>query len=351
MAQYNIAVVGVGAVGEELLRVLSEHNFPAREIRVLARSARQITVDGRSYQVEPTTPESFDGVDIALFAGTEGEKGAATVFGIDAAKRGVVIIDNGSDFRMRPDVPLVVPEVNGHVLERHEGIIANPNCSTAQLVLALKPLHDAVGIKHVIVSTYQAVSGAGASGATELNRQNAQIASGGSITEAPSTFSLQIAGNVIPQIGGFDENGYTSEEMKLVHETRKIMGDPSIKVTPVVAARVPVITGHSESVYVELKNPLTPAQARDLWRSAPGIGLLDDLNADNPADRYPTPLVAAGKDTTFVGRVRQDLDNSYGLNFWVVSDNLRKGAATNAVQIAEHLVEHGWVKGNRTVAA
>jgi len=348
MAQYNIAVVGVGAVGEELLRVLAEHNFPAREVRVLARTARQITVDGRSYQVEPTTPESFEGVDIALFAGTEGEKGAATTFGPDAAKRGVVVIDNGADFRMRPDVPLVVPEVNGHVLERHEGIIANPNCSTAQLVLALKPLHDAAVIKRVIVSTYQAVSGAGASGVTELNRQNAQLANNGAIGDAPSTFALQIAGNVIPQIGGFDDNGYTSEEMKLVHETRKIMGDQSLRVTPVVAARVPVITGHSESVYVELERPLSAAEARELWRSASGIGLLDDLNAGDAALRYPTPLAAAGKDTTFVGRVRQDLDNPYGLNFWVVSDNLRKGAATNAVQIAEHLIEHGWVKGNRS---
>lgn len=348
MAQYNIAVVGVGAVGEELLRVLAEHNFPAREIRVLARTARQITVDGKSYQVEPTTPESFEGVDIALFAGTEGEKGAATMFGPAAARRGVVVIDNGSDFRMRPDVPLVVPEVNGYVLERHEGIIANPNCSTAQLVLALKPLHDAAVIKRVIVSTYQAVSGAGASGVTELNRQNTQVASRGSIEDAPSVFAVQIAGNVIPQIGGFDDNGYTSEEMKLVHETRKIMGDQNIRVTPVVAARVPVVTGHSESVYVELDRPLTPAEARELWRSASGIGLLDDLNATDVTLRYPTPLAAAGKDTTFVGRVRQDLDNPYGLNFWVVSDNLRKGAATNAVQIAEHLIEHGWVKGNRT---
>lgn len=347
MVQYNVAVVGVGAVGEELLRVLAEHNFPARKIKVLARSAREIKVDGRVYQVEPTAPESFDGIDIALFAGTEGEKGAAVTYGPEAAARGAVVIDNGADFRMRPDIPLVVPEVNGHLLERHEGIVANPNCSTAQLVLALKPLHDAARIRRVIVSTYQAVSGAGSSGIKELHDQNGAISTNGHVSDGPITFPVQIAGNVIPQIGGFDDNGYTSEEMKLVHETRKIMGDPSLQVTPVVAARVPVITGHSEAVYVELERPLTAEQARALWLEAPGIALIDDIFASKSAERYPTPLAAVGRDTTYVGRVRQDLDNSRGLNFWVVSDNLRKGAATNAVQIAELLIARGWLKGRR----
>ncbi len=338
MSEYNIAVVGAGAVGEEILRVLAEHEFPAREIRVLARSERTLTVDGRTYAVGVTAPEEFDGIDIALFAGTEGEKGAAVTFGPEAVKRGAVVIDNGSDFRMRSDVPLVVPEVNGATLKSHTGIIANPNCSTAQLVLALKPLHDAVRVTRVLIATYQAVSGAGGKAVDELKAQNCALAENRAVTTPGPAFPVQVAANVIPQIGGFDDNGYTSEEMKLVHETRKIMGDDSIRVTPIVAARVPVFVGHSEAVYVETERPLTPAEARSLWADAPGIAVLDDVGGEYPYRAYPTPLFAAGKDTTFVGRIRQDLDNPNGLNFWVVSDNLRKGAATNAVQIAESLV-------------
>lgn len=338
MSDYNVAVVGVGAVGEEILRVLSEHHFPAREVHVLARSERTITVDGRDYQVRATTPEAFEGIDIALFAGTEGEKGAAVTFGPEAVKRGAVVIDNGADYRMRPDVPLVVPEVNAAALKNHEGIIANPNCSTAQLVLALKPLHDAVRITRVLVATYQAVSGAGSAAVEELKAQICALAESRAVTQPGPAFPVQIAANVIPQIGGFDDQGYTSEEMKLVHETHKIMGDHSIRVTPMVTARVPVFVGHSEAVYVETERPITPADARALWHDAPGIAVLDERGGDDPYRAYPTPLFAAGKDTTFVGRIRQDLDNPNGLNFWVVSDNLRKGAATNAVQIAESLI-------------
>ncbi len=341
MTEYNIAVVGAGAVGQEMLRVLAERKFPIRTVKVLARSARTLTVDGREYAVEPTTPEAFDGVDIALFAGTEGEKGAAVVFGPESVKRGAVIIDNGSDFRMRPDVPLVVPEVNAAALLKHEGIVANPNCSTAQLVLALKPIHDAVRIKRVWVATYQAVSGAGGAGSETLKSQADALAAGREVTET-GAFPVQIAANVIPQIGGFDDFGYTSEEMKLVHETRKIMGDESIKVTPMVAARVPVMVGHSEAVCIETERPLTPAEARALWAGAAGVAVLDD--AADPKKAYPMPLFAAGSDTTFIGRIRQDLDNPHGLNFWVVSDNLRKGAATNAVQIAESLVAQGLLR-------
>ena len=344
MTEYNIAVVGAGAVGQEMLRVLAERRFPARSIKVLARSARTLSVDGREYAVEPTTAEAFDGVDIALFAGTEGEKGAAVTFGPEAVRRGAVIIDNGSDFRMRPDVPLVVPEVNAAALQNHEGIVANPNCSTAQLVLALKPLHDLARITRVWVATYQAVSGAGGAAADELNAQNAALAAGRAVTQPGPAFPVQIAANVIPQIGGFDEFGYTSEEMKLVHETRKIMGDDSIQVTPMVAARVPVLVGHSEAVCVETVRPVTPAEARALWANAPGLAVLDDGGGTDPYQAYPTPLFAAGKDTTFVGRIRQDLDNPHGLNFWVVSDNLRKGAATNAVQIAESLAAQGLLR-------
>jgi len=344
MAQeFTVAVVGVGAVGEEILRVMHEHSFPAKSIRVLARTPRTISVDGRSYQVEATTAEAFDGVDIALFAGTEGEKGAAVTFGPEAVKRGAVIIDNGADFRMRPDVPLCVPEVNGAALDGHSGIIANPNCSTAQLVLTLKPLHDAFGLKRVMISTYQAVSGAGSAGIDELNAQNEQIAHGKTIGQAGPTFSAQIAANVIPHIGGFDDQGYTSEEMKLVHETRKILGDPSIRVTPMVTARVPVAIGHSEAVLVETERPVTPEAARALWREFPGLEVVDDLANASASKRYPMPLDCAGSDTTYVGRIRQDLDNPNGLAFWVVSDNLRKGAASNAVQIAEELIKRGLV--------
>ena len=344
MAGYNIVVVGAGAVGQEMLRVLAERKFPAREIKVLARSERTLNVGGREYAVSATTAEAFDGVDIALFAGTEGEKGAAVTFGPEAVRRGAVVIDNGADFRMRPDVPLVVPEVNAAALQKHEGIVANPNCSTAQLVLALKPLHDFARITRVWVATYQAVSGAGGAAVDELTAQNEALAAGRAITAPGPAFPVQAAANVIPQIGGFDDFGYTSEEMKLVHETRKIMGDDSLKVTPIVAARVPVMVGHSEAVSVETERPVTAAEARDLWADAPGLAVLDDLSSADPYRAYPMPLFAAGKDTTFVGRIRQDLGNERGLNFWVVSDNLRKGAATNAVQIAESLAAQGLLR-------
>jgi aspartate-semialdehyde dehydrogenase len=237
-----------------------------------------------------------------------------------------------------------VPEVNGDALEGHKGIIANPNCSTAQLVLTLKPLHDQFGLKRVMISTYQAVSGAGSSGIDELKAQTAALAGGGTVDKVGPTFSAQIAANVIPQIGGFDDLGYTSEEMKLVHETRKILGDQSIRVTPMVTARVPVAIGHSEAVLVETEKPVSPEAARALWREFPGLQVVDDLKADDASRRYPMPLDCAGKDTTFVGRIRQDLDNPNGLTFWVVSDNLRKGAATNAVQIAEELIKRNLVR-------
>ena len=344
MSEYNVAIVGAGVVGKEMLRVLAEHHFPAREVCVLARSERTLTVEGREYAVQATTPEAFEGIDIALFAGTEGEKGAAVTFGPEAVRRGAVIIDNGADFRMRPNVPLVVPEVNAEALKRHEGIIANPNCSTIQLVLALKPLHDAVRVTRVLIATYQAVSGAGGAAAEELKDQNVALSGGRAITQPGPAFPVQIAANVIPQIGGFDEAGYTSEEMKLVHETHKIMGDDTIRITPIVAARVPVFVGHSEAVYIETERPITPDEARSLWQDAPGIAVLDETGGDDPYRAYPTPLIAAGKDTTYVGRIRQDLGNPNGLNFWVVSDNLRKGAATNAVQIAESLVEQNLIR-------
>ncbi len=341
----NVAVVGVGAVGEMMLRVLAERKFPAKRIKVLARSARTVYVDGRAYEVEPTTTEAFEGIDIALFAGTEGEKGAAVTFAEDAIKRGAVVIDNGADFRMRPDVPLVVPEVNGDTLVKHNGIIANPNCSTAQLVMALKPIHDAVRVKRLLISTYQAVSGAGGAAVTELIAQNKSVAEGGH-PQPVKQFPVAIHANVIPQIGGFDENFYTSEEMKLVSETQKILGNPSIKITPMITARVPVVIGHSESVYIETEKPITPDEARALWAKFPGVKVIDNpaLSSTDPANAWPTPVASANSDLTYIGRVRQDLDNPNGLVFWVVSDNLRKGAATNAVQIAEALIERGLLR-------
>jgi aspartate-semialdehyde dehydrogenase len=342
MGSYNVAVVGVGAVGEEMLKVLAERNFPAKNIKVLARSPRRITVAGRDYCVEETTAQSFENVDIALFAGTEGEKGAAVRYAEEAIGRGAVVIDNGSDFRMRADVPLVVPEVNADALDTHHGLIANPNCSTAQLVVALKPLHDAARVRRVIISTYQAVSGAGNGGVSELEAQNAAIVN--NLKGESTVFPVQIAGNVIPQIGGFDGFGYSTEEMKLVHETRKILGDSEIQITPVVAARVPVVTGHSEAVYVELERPLSADEALSLWRSSPGVVVWG--NANEWSQSYPTPLDIAGRDETYIGRVRADIFNPNALVFWVVADNLRKGAATNAVQIAEALVSRNLLRRN-----
>ena len=346
----SLAVVGVGAVGELMLRVLAERKFPASSVKVLARTPRTIEVDGRSYQVEATTADAFDGVDIALFAGTEGEKGAAVTFADDAVRRGAVVIDNGADFRMRDDVPLVVPEVNGGTLAGHRGIIANPNCSTAQLVMALKPLHDFARVKRVMISTYQAVSGAGGAAALELASQNKAAATGEEPGEAKQ-FAAPIYANVLPQIGGFDELGYTSEEMKLAKETLKILGDDTIQVTPMIAARVPVFVGHSEAVYVEMERPTTPEQARQLWRTFPNVAVVDDLQASSPSEMWPTPVQATGSDLTYVGRIRQDLHNPNALLFWVVSDNLRKGAATNAVQIAEALLERGLVGSAQREAA
>jgi aspartate-semialdehyde dehydrogenase len=225
-------------------------------------------------------------------------------------------------------------------MDDHNGLIANPNCSTAQLVIALKPLHDAARVKRVIISTYQAVSGAGSAAVTELADQNKEIAAGNAAQN--KIFPLQIAYNVIPQIGGFDSEGYTSEEMKLVHETRKILGDQEILVTPVVAARVPVNTGHSEAIYVELDRPVSVDEALALWNDFPGVAVWND--SENPKRAYPTPLEAAGSDTTYIGRVRKDLSNPNALVFWIVSDNLRKGAATNAVQIAEALVSRNLLR-------
>ncbi|OPA77649.1 aspartate-semialdehyde dehydrogenase [Paenibacillus selenitireducens] len=335
---FNVAVVGAtGAVGEQILKLLEKRDFPINQLKLLssARSAgTKLTFKGQEVMVEEATPDSFIGVEIALFsAGGDVSKALAPI----AAEQGVICIDNTNAFRMDPDTPLVVPEVNIDAINEHKGIIANPNCSTIQMVAALKPLQDRYGISRVIVSTYQAVSGAGARAIDEMLRQSKEVLAGNEVEpQILPVGSLpvkhQIAFNAIPQIDKFQDNGYTLEEMKMVRETKKIMGDESIEVTA-TCVRIPVVYGHSESVYVELKNDYELEDVKRLLQDAPGITLVDD-----PANQqYPLATEAAGKPDVFVGRLRRDLGHSRGLNMWIVSDNLMKGAAWNAVQIAEFI--------------
>jgi aspartate-semialdehyde dehydrogenase len=337
MKKYNVAVVGVGVVGVEMLRVLKQRNFPVNNLKVFARSARNMEVDGTTYSVEPITADGFNGIDIALFAGTEGEKGAAITYASEAVKRGAVVIDNGADFRMDPKVPLVVPEVNGADVRKHKGIIANPNCSTIQMVVALNPLHKKFGIKKIIVTTLQASSGAGRGAVEQLKEEISAIAAAGCgdvcVNLVNKSMPQQLAYNCFPHIGSFVEGDYTNEEWKLVNETHKIMHAPKIKISA-TTVRVPVRTGHSESVYIETEKPVTPEAARKILAKAPGVILMDDPRSN----LYPMPKDVEGKDETFVGRIRQDAFNKKGLWLWVVADNLRKGAATNAVQIAECVI-------------
>lgn len=337
MKKYNVAVIGAGVVGIEMLRVLKQRNFPVNQLKVFARSARDINVDGQVYSVEPITPDGFNGIDIALFAGTEGEKGAAVTYAAEAVKRGAVVIDNGADFRMDPKVPLVVPEVNAADVKKHKGIIANPNCSTIQMVVALNPIHKKFNIKKIIVTTLQASSGAGKAAVEQLNNENAKIAQAGfnsvQADGVSKSMPQQLAYNCFPHIGSFVEGGYTNEEWKLVKETHKIMHAPKIKISA-TTVRVPVRTGHSESIYIETEKAVTPDEARKILIKSAGIVVIDDLKNN----LYPMPKDVEGRDETFVGRIRQDAFNKKGLWLWVVADNLRKGAASNAVQIAECLI-------------
>lgn len=337
MKDYTVAIVGAtGAVGQEIASILAERNFPVSTLVPLAskRSAgKKIVFRGKEYTVQETLPSSFAGVDLAFFcAGTKVSRELAP----EAAKAGCVVIDNSNAFRMDPEVPLVVPEVNPEDMEGHKGIIANPNCSTIQMVVVLKPLHDFKPIKRVVVSTYQAVSGTGLEAMEELTQQCKDILAGNQ-TRA-EVYPYQIAFNILPHIDVFDETGYTLEEWKMVRETKKIMGDESIAVTA-TTVRVPVYRSHSEAINIETEGRITPAQAREILAQAPGVEVVDA-----PEElQYPLPLLAAGKDEVFVGRIREDFTISNGLNLWVVADNLRKGAALNAVQIAETLVEKGLV--------
>jgi len=333
MKKYKIAVVGAtGMVGRTFIKVLEERNLPISEIYFFASSrsaGSTVAFNGKEYVVEELTERSFDrGIDIALFSagGSTSEK-----FSPIAASKGCVVVDNSSAWRMDPQVPLVVPEVNPQDIKWHKGIIANPNCSTIQAVVALKPLHDKYTIKRVVYSTYQAVSGAGMKGYLDLEE--------GLKGNPPKKFPHPIAGNCLPHIDVFLPNGYTKEEMKMVNETRKIMGLPNLRVTA-TTVRVPVFNGHSESINVEFEKQFDINELKEVLRNAPGIVLQDD--PENNV--YPMPIYASGKDETFVGRVRRDESVESGINMWVVADNIRKGAATNAVQIAQELIKW-WESG------
>lgn len=331
-AAYRVAVVGAtGAVGAEMVEVLEERKFSVEILRPLAssRSAGDtVPFQGADLPVEVLNPDSFTGIDLALFsAGAEVSKEFAPI----AVKAGAVVIDNSATWRMDPGVPLVVPEVNPHDLARHQGIVANPNCSTIQMVVALKPLHDRVRIRRIVVTTFQSVSGTGKDAMDELMEECTAVLS--FKEPRPKVYPYQIAFNCLPHIDEFLPSGYTREEMKLVYETRKIMGDPSLQITA-TTVRVPVYVGHSEAINIETERKLTANEARAILSTAPGVLLYDD-----PGHAiYPMPLDAAGKDEVYVGRIREDDSISNGLNLWVVADNLRKGAALNAVQIAELLV-------------
>lgn len=330
MKKYNVAIVGIrGAVGQEMLAILKERNFPVGELRLISSNPSDCPsydFNGKTIQATRLTHDAFKGIDIGLFS-----PGAAISkeYVPSAVKEGCVVIDNTSQFRMDPAVPLVVPEVNVTDIKRHKGIIANPNCSTIQMVVVLKPLHDFGKIKRIVVSTYQSVSGAGAQGVSELEDQL-------SGKKDVKKFPYQIAHNLIPHIDVPQDNLYTKEEVKMSNETQKIMGDDTIKVTA-TCVRVPVIRAHSESVNVETEKKISRDKAIELLSHAPGVQVIDDL----PKNKYPVPLAAEGKDDTFVGRIREDDTVENGLNLWIVSDNLRKGAALNAIQIAEELIKHG----------
>lgn len=333
----NLAVVGAtGAVGRLVCQMLEERDFPLSSIKFLASkrtAGTKMTFQGQSYTVEELTPEAFEGVDLVI--GSTPDEVAAE-FAPWAVQRGAIVVDESGYWRMHDHVPLVVPEVNPEALDKHQGIIASPNCSTTQMVVAMKPLHDAARIRRVVVSTYQATSGAGVSG-----QQDLEAGSRAALANQPhhyAAFAHPIAFNLVPQIGRPKHQGYTSEEMKMVYEAQKIFDDGSIRICP-TCVRVPVTNCHSESILVETERKLTVDEARALFARFPGIEVVDDLDGGY----YPMPLTCDGRDEVFIGRIREDLSCDNGLAFWCVSDNLRKGAATNAVQIAELLASRATV--------
>jgi aspartate-semialdehyde dehydrogenase len=334
MKNYNVAVVGAtGAVGQTILGILEERDFPVKNLLPLASSRSKgmtIKFKGEDIEVGEAKPEAFEGIDLAFFsAGT----GVSRKLAPEAVKRSVLVVDNSNAFRMEPDVPLVVPEVNPEAIARHKGLIANPNCSTIQMVLALKPIYDESKIKRVVVSTYQAVSGTGVEAIEELKLQSQEIIKG--IEPEAKVYPHTIAFNALPHIDVFDETGYTLEEWKMVRETKKIFEDDSIEVTA-TTVRIPVINSHSESVNIETIDKITPERAREILSKAPGIKVYDDPKNNI----YPLARDVSGADEVYVGRIREDFTIPCGLNMWIVGDNLRKGAALNAIQIAEYAAEH-----------
>lgn len=333
--EFNIAVAGAtGAVGQQMLECLGERDFPIKNLKLLASSrseGKKLEFKGREIEVEVLTENAFDGVDIALFSAGGG---TSKTYAPHAAEAGCVVVDNSSAWRMDPDVPLVVPEVNPHAVAGYtrKNIIANPNCSTIQMVVALNPIHREYGIKRIVVSTYQAVSGTGIKAIKELELQVAELMNGREAQK--EVYPHQIAFNCLPHIDVFQDNGYTKEEMKMLNETRKIMEDDTIGVTA-TTVRVPVFYSHSESINIETREPIDPDGVRTLLAGAPGVKIVDDPGAAC----YPLPIDAAGSDFTYVGRIRRDESIANGINIWVVADNIRKGAATNTIQIAEILAE------------
>lgn len=343
MAGLNVAIMGAtGAVGQEMLKTLETRNFPVAALKLLSSSrsaGKKMLFRGRLHTVEELNADSFNGVDLVLSsAGGSVSKEFAPI----AVAAGAVVVDNTSAFRMDSSVPLVVPEVNADALNGHNGIIANPNCSTAQMIVALAPIHRKAGIARLVISTYQSVSGTGQKAIDECIQQTRDILDGK--TPTANVYPHQIAFNVLPHIDMFEDNGYTREEMKMVNETRKILGDPNIAITA-TAVRVPVLRGHSEALNVEMVNPVEVEEIRALLANAPGIVVVDDVENFH----YPTPVYAEGRDETFVGRIRQDISNAKAIEMWVVSDNLRKGAALNAVQIAEEMLRRGLLKSVASV--
>lgn len=337
--KYNICVLGAtGMVGKEMIRVLEQRNFPVNKFLPLASertAGTKVTFQGKEYTVELAEPRSFEGIEIGLFSA--GAKVSAAL-APEAAKRHCVVIDNTSHFRMDPNVPLIVPEVNGHAIKNHKGIIANPNCSTAQMVLPLKPIYDAVGIERLVISTYQSTSGWGKEAVAEMYEQTRTVLNDPKAKVEVKYLPKQIAFNVIPQIDSFVDNGYTKEELKMVNETRKILEDEEIRITA-TTVRVPVAIGHSEAVNIQTKKKISAQQVRDLISKFPTVKVVDDPKNGG----YPTPLDCVGRDETLVGRIREDISIENGIEMWIVSDNLRRGAALNAVLIAERMIKDGLI--------
>ena len=338
MKKYSVAVVGAGMVGKKMVEILFERNFPMENLRILATHEREEEIAGRKFKIEKTEISSFNGIDIAFFAGTEGEKGASKLFGWEAVKKGCIVIDNGSDFRMDERVPLVIPEVNPEHLKNHQGFIANPNCSTIQMVMAVYPLYKEFKIKRIIVSTYQAVSGTGRKAVEELEKQVKSYAGGEEIEK--NVYPHQIFGNVIPEIGSLSDEfpGYFTEEVKMIKETRKILCEEKLKISA-TCVRVPVFNGHSESITCEFEEEINIDRVKGILNEFPGIILMD-----KPEESfYPTPVFASGKDEVFVGRIRKNPAIENAVDMWVVSDNIRKGAALNTIQIAEKMIEENLI--------